>query len=463
MREVNREAARQGLTVSYARTAAARWLAGTQPRPPAGQLVVAVLSRALRRGVDAADAGLANAPGAATLLARAGGGGGDLPQSRGAVLTGLVRLCRTDADAETQPHLYAQPYPAVQALPARWLSPLAAPEPEPAPAPAPASPSALAAETDATVSASDWLQEVVLEWAERHGGARARTPLLAHLAEELVSLTCRPGTPPAALLSQASRMVFLLAGMSADAGHHALADAYWRHAAEAGRVAGDRGAYALALRAMSTQARRLDQSRRALLLADAAVESYAQAPPAVRSYLLVERAACHAARGQAHRARADLSAAEECHPGDDRRSGDRQTGGRQTGDRRPGDRHNGDRHSAGPFTTYPVCALDYQRAAVFELLGERETAVRAAHASLAARPDSQCRSRALTQARLARVLLRTGQLEEACAQACAFFELLPDLASAQVSGEVVRLRAALSPYRRARTARTVWELARSAV
>ncbi|MBR7679045.1 hypothetical protein KDA82_40165, partial [Streptomyces daliensis] len=85
MREVNREAARQGLTVSYARTAAARWLAGTQPRPPAGQLVVAVLSRALRRGIDAADAGLANAPGAATLLSRAGGGGGDLPQSRGAV------------------------------------------------------------------------------------------------------------------------------------------------------------------------------------------------------------------------------------------------------------------------------------------------------------------------------------------------------------------------------------------
>ncbi|MBR7674908.1 hypothetical protein KDA82_18160, partial [Streptomyces daliensis] len=293
----------------------------------------------------------------------------------------------------------------------------------------------------------------VLEWAERHGGARARTPLLAHLAEELVSLTCRPGTPPAALLSQASRMVFLLAGMSADAGHHALADAYWRHAAEAGRVAGDRGAYALALRAMSTQARRLDQSRRALLLADAAVESYAQAPPAVRSYLLVERAACHAARGHAHRARADLSAAEDCHPGDDRRSGGR----------RSGDRHDGDRYSGDPFTTYPVCALDYQRAAVFELLGERETAVRAAHASLAARPDSQCRSRALTQARLARVLLRTGQLEEACAQACAFFELLPDLASAQVSGEVVRLRAALSPYRRARTARTVWERARSAV
>jgi tetratricopeptide (TPR) repeat protein len=177
--------------------------------------------------------------------------------------------------------------------------------------------------------------------------------------------------------------------------------------------------------------------RHALALAEAAVEAAGpHADPAVRAYVLAQRALALARTGDRRRTTLDLVEAERCH-------------------------ERGGEAAPGYFARYPRAGLDYQRGEALSALGDTAGAVAAFTASLGGRPDDPRRRTALTRARLADVLLGAGRLDEACSHWAAFLDAYPHLRCAPAEAAVAQLRSALRPYRRASAAAALLAAARS--
>ncbi|AWZ08195.1 MULTISPECIES: hypothetical protein [unclassified Streptomyces] len=226
--------------------------------------------------------------------------------------------------------------------------------------------------------------------------------------------------------------------MTADAGHHGLAQEYHGIALGLARQAGDRRLYAITLRAMSAHAGRVGQPAHALRLARLAVETApADAEPGTLAFLLVQRAAAGARAGERAAAAADLAAADLLHA----------------------------RHAAnprgGPFDSYARADLDFARARTHLALGEFPAAADAWERSLRGRAAGQHRATALTHAALAETLLRLGHLTRACAHWREFLTAAPAVQSRAVREALGRLLRDLTPYRRVREAAPTLAMARA--
>ncbi|BAG16854.1 conserved hypothetical protein [Streptomyces griseus subsp. griseus NBRC 13350] len=368
-------------------TSVTRWIAGTQPRPPASTFLIEALSRKLGRRITAQQAGLTRAPETSLILSWQ-----DDPLFR------LGLLVEFELDPARVHLLEAGTYrPSALSPPDPW-GPLGST----VTAPAPATGRIGGAEADQLRSMTQMFGASIAQ----HGGQAMRAALAAYLAHTVTPWLHGPASDSThrEVLSYGAQLTLLLADACIDADGHVATQHYQQLAARLAADAGDHATVAIALRAMATHASSLGHRGPAVLhLTQRAVEHARHAPPAVRSY-----AYAHLAVVQAHhnrRAALDaLASAERIHP--------------ERADTPP-----------GPFTSYPKGALHYQRAQTLDALKDTPGALRALNASLHARTPGEHRAALLTHARLAEMLLRHGHLERALAQWYIFVDEYPTLRS----------------------------------
>lgn len=443
-RAVNALGTLHGLALRYDRTAVAHWLSGTRPRRPVPELIAAALTERCGRLVTVAEAGV--------------GGAGSAPAADGG--EGLLRLAlqaRADVDPHGRPPLLRSPY-------------------QPAPVPAPVWDQGGAGEASAGTGARTAAGTGIAELAARrhlaahaeqltalvrsfsglyltHGGVHTRAALAAWLAQDAGAFAARhtdgpgpvrgrgtlgPGCEATEVWRGYAQLAHLMGEMTADAGHHGLAQEYHGIALGLARQADDRRMYAITLRAMSAHAGRLGQPAHAVRLARAAVETApADGEPGTLAFLLAQRASAHAHAGQRAAATADLAAADQLHG----------------------------RHAltppGGPFDSYARADLDFARARTHLALGEFPAAAEALERSLRGRAADQHRATALTHAALAETLLRLGHLTRACEHWRAFLMAAPAVQSRAVREALGRLLRDLTPYRRTREAVPTVAMARA--
>ncbi|MFR0357566.1 hypothetical protein [Streptomyces sediminimaris] len=424
-RSVNALGNQQGYRLRYDRTAVAHWLKGSRPRRPVAELVGQALSRRCGRLITAEDTGLVAASGERRHSAQ----GAVPPQEEPDPLRRLVRMCRAEVDPEQRVLLRRTVFdlsdPAAPVSDHRSRSRgLAVGRP------------VLRADLTLLGAAIRLFATSV----DAHGGNHARSALAAYLADDGLALMSGPAPDELhrQILTACAQLTHLLAVMTADAGHHGLAQRYDSTSLGLARAAGDRLTCAIVLRALSTQAVNLGHLRQAADLAAAAARHAPPgAPAAVRAYVLSQRALTRALLRDRRRADVDLAAGEEAL---------RQSSG-----------------DSGPFTSYPAAAFAYQRGQVLHALGRRDQAVAALQAAVEGRSLTERRPAALTHSRLAHLLLEAGRLEEACSHWHHFLDLYPLLRSAQADRALADLLHALSAFPRHPQAVGLCEQARALV
>ncbi|MGW2277828.1 hypothetical protein [Streptomyces sp. NPDC001770] len=394
-------------------TSVSRWLAGTQPRPPASTFLLETLSRKLGRQITAQEAGLTRAPAAPLTLSWQ-----DDPLHR------LGLLVELELDPSRVHLLEAGTY----RLSALSLPDLRGPLGPSRTAPGPATGRVGSAEVTQLLSMTQLFAASIAQ----HGGQAIRPALAAYLAHAVTAWLSAPASDTAhrQLLASAAQLTLLLADACIDADGHAATQHYQQLSARLAADSGDHATVAIALRAMATHASSLGHRGPAVLhLTQRAVEHAHHAPPAVRSY-----AYAHLAVVQAHhdgRAALDaLARAERFHP-------------------------DGADAPPGPFTSYPEGALHYQRAQTLDTLKDTPGALRALHASLRARVPGEHRAALLTHVRLAEILLLHGHLEQALAQWQVFVDGYPTLRSPRTHRLLVSMQGKLRPHGRHPQARAL--------
>ncbi|MEU9121575.1 hypothetical protein AB0C96_17240 [Streptomyces sp. NPDC048506] len=407
-RAVNALGTTHGLRLRYDRTSVAHWLQGSRPRRPVVELVAQALGRRIGRRLSPADAGFTDPEESGDAVAAVLRS--DDPVRR------LTTLCRADADPTRRARLarsvISAPPPVLSGWEAQPPSVLRTPD---SGRPASAA-DAARLETMAACSAL---------MGEKYGGAHGRSALALSLSEDVVPLLSAPATPAVrrSLRTGAAHLTLLLAAKTSEVGHAALAQHYYNVALGLARAAEDRDCYAITLRCLSVQALRLGDPRQALALGEAALDvAGSAAPPAVRAFLHAGRAVVRAGAGQDRPSARDLLAAEQHHS-------------RATG-------------PEGPFTSYPEAALRYQRAHVLARLGDHDGAAAELRHSLAGRPSSHHRARALLHAQLAHALLAGNEVEAAVDHCFHALRHYQQLATGSVHGALPRLVQRLAPFER---------------
>lgn len=267
--------------------------------------------------------------------------------------------------------------------------------------------------------------------ADRHGGGHIRTPLAACLSGLVRRLrTGGDGPHHPRLVAGASRLSYLLARVYSDERRNGLAQRAFLTAAELAEEGEDPEGVALVRRALSSQAHQLGHRRQSLALAEAACEAApADAAPSARAFLHAGLAVAQAAEGERGNALAALRRAE------------------YELARAPADLTTGPESPDGePVGAYQDAALHYQAGQVRAALGDRDGAIRELRASLRSRPEGERRSRAISEAELAELLLSRGRLEEACSAWEDFLEDSALVRSGRARGARDRMPRLLRPY-----------------
>ncbi|SCK31485.1 helix-turn-helix transcriptional regulator [Streptomyces sp. WMMB 322] len=268
--------------------------------------------------------------------------------------------------------------------------------------------------------------------ADRHGGGHIRTPLAACLAGLVRRLhTGGEGPHHPRLVAGAARLSYLLGRVYADEQRHGLAQRAFDTAAQLAAEGEDPECVALVQRALSSQAYQLGHRRLSLALAESACGTApSDAAPSTRSFLYAGLAVAQAAEGERKQALAALGRAEHELA------------------RAPADLTTGPESPDGgePVGSYQDAALHYQASQVRAALGDRDGAVRELHASLRSRPAGERRSRALSEAELAELLLSAGRLEEACSAWRSFLEDSALVRSGRARRARDRMPRLLRPY-----------------
>lgn len=407
-RAVNALGTAHGLQLRYDRTSVAHWLNGSRPRSPVDELVGQALSRRVGRRLTPADTGFDEPHAAGDAVAAVLRG--DDPVRR------LAALCRADADPTRRAPLARSVISAPPPVPSRWGT-------RPPPLPQATGTGRQASSADA--ARLETMASYSALMAEKYGGAHGRPALALYLADDVVPLLTAPADPAVrrALLTGAAHLTLLLAAMTSDVGHTALALHYYNVALGLAHAAGDRGSYAITLRALSVQAHRLGDHGQALALGEAALDVAGSAVPhATRAFLHAGRAVVRAGAGRQRQSATDLVAAE--------------------------------RHLTlaagpeGPFTSYPETALRYQRAEVLSRLGDHCGAAAELEGSLGSRPADHHKARTLLHAQLAHTLLTTHEVEAAVEHCFHALRHYQQLATGSVHGALPRLVQRLAPYQR---------------
>ncbi len=397
-REVNSLGAAQGFALRYDRTAVSHWLSGTQPRPPAPELVAQALSSRLGRRLRPAETGLVHE------TPRAVGGDG-FALLAGALGTAEAREVYVPGGLTLS---------GITAVPATRIGP-------------------------PHVESARHLLVVLSRSDDVFGSGAVREPLRRFLGTVLLPWLRGPSTPAVRreLFEVAAQLAYLCGFVAYDSGRHALAQRMYGAAARLADEAGDRVGHAVALRGLSVQAHQLGHVTEARALAREAVRiGVRHAPPQRHAFFLGQLALTEAAAGDAA-CLTRLTQAERCLE---------RAGG--AGDLPTGAFHPG--------------ALALHQAYVHRARGDHRSAVRALEISLRHRPPDERRSTAITLADLALTHLDIGHLDRACAAAHTFLDARPGVASARVEGRLRTLLARLRPYARDRAAAGVLERARAA-
>ncbi|GAA1943690.1 hypothetical protein GCM10009837_82160 [Streptomyces durmitorensis] len=414
-RAVNIAGAEVGLGLSYDRTSVSHWLSGTQPRRRIPQLVAEAFSRRLGRAITPSAAGF-TAPDTETAGADPGA-----PRDADAVHQ-LTALVCSDTDPLHRVSLQRSPYEVELPL-APWqpVKPSAAGPTDRTPGIRGTRTSRVGKTEVATVRGA---VESFASGLDRHGGGHARSALCAYLADDVVPWLHHSANTQAGrqLRKESAHLVFVLARQYEDCGMQGLAQRYFAGAMRLANEAEDRVTWAMALRALSSQAATLNHRRIALNHGEGALASLPpEAPPAVRSFVTAQLAVVRAMTNDQSGALAALADAERA---------------TDQADSEP-----------SPFTAYPRAALEFQRAQTLRSLGDIGGASKALTASLAHRSPDDRRGHALTCAVRVHLLLRAGHVEEAGANWLAFNRAGTGLQSARVNRAGRSLQRAFLPYR----------------
>ncbi|MFF7635299.1 tol-pal system YbgF family protein [Kitasatospora sp. NPDC008050] len=410
-RAVNQAGREAGLHLIYDRSAVSRWLAGTCPGPPVPALVCEVLSRALGRTVTPRDARLARAT---TRAARPAG------DDARADVAGLLAQLGPGHDSRHGP---APVYSLTLSLPPEYSTTSDGPRDGVA--------SIRGGAPDATgraqlgahhVQAAEDLLTTLRASEESSGGQLVRpavTGLLAVVAPGWLRASASPRIHRR-LLTVTARLSLLAGYTCFDGGTHGTAQLYYRAAAELAVQAANPQGHASALRAMSMQAHCLGHHGHAQDLADAAAQHNATLPSREVASVLGRQAIAAAATGDRQQALAHLAEA--------RRLID---------------------HSPLPDSRAPQhhwAAYFHHEADTLTALGDKPAALSALRQSLDSRPDRERRARAVTTAKMAEILLSTGQLDRACATWQSLLDDYPLLASGRILTAVATMVASLTPH-----------------
>lgn len=406
-RAVRGVAGEHGIRLACDYTTVRRWLDGTQPRPPAPGLLLECLSRRLGRRLTAQDAGLTRAP---VLVV-------DLSWEADPVYQ-LARLARAELDPVHRAVLGSTPFAlSVLALPV-WPSGHGSSRRHSSPATSPGRPGR------SEVAHLHTMATAFASAAEQHGGRHVRAALAACLAHDVAPRLHAPARDQVHrdLLSASAQLTLLLGNMCADDGHDGLAQRYYQVAVELAAEADDAALLAIGLRTTATHAHELGHHTPAVLhLAEQAATYARRAPSITQAYVQAHLAVMQAHHDKRAALRA-LARAEHLHA---------------LADTAP-----------GPFSSYPLGALHYQRAQVLAPLGDIQGAVHALTASLHARAPAEHRAAVLTRARLAEAHLRLGHLEQALIHWRAFLDTYPTLDSNRATRRLTVMREQLRPHAR---------------
>ncbi|WP_329571630.1 hypothetical protein [Kitasatospora sp. NBC_01266] len=417
-RAVNRAGAADGHRFRYDRTAVAHWLSGSCPAAPVPALVAEVLSRALGRPVTVADTRLARqpvrTPGRTEPPARGAGQGAAEPL--GAQLARLAEAV-AESPGSTGP-VYSLARRLVPAYPAppgtRPLLPSAVPG-------AAASPGA-ARVGRAQLRVARELTAFLLAAEESLGAASCRPVLSGLLARVLPEWLRAPAAPAVRreLLLCTSRLSYLAGFSCFDSRRQGAAQAYYRLAGELAAEAADPWLHATALRGLSVQAHYLGRRRYARELADAAGAHLSVLTYRQRAFVLGQQALGAADCGDRAAAFAHLGRAQQCLERAE--------------------------PPAPDLGAYHWSAYAHQEAEMLAALGDTEGAIRALTRSVRERPPAERRARAVTNARLAGLLLDRGQLDHACVRWHAVLDDYPLLSSVRLRTAVSAMRTRLRPH-----------------
>ncbi|TDD96819.1 hypothetical protein [Actinomadura rubrisoli] len=370
-RAVNQLADENGMSLAYGRAAVSQWLRGSHPRRPVPQLIAEVLSRRLDRTITPDAAGFGNGriwtggplqywtddplKQLAVLAPSASGshlGLEKLVYSKAALrIPAWAEIAVTavhDHGGEQKEHVGRAEVAAVAAMADMF-----------------AVSDALTGAGPVRPAASGYLATPVVDWLHASAGTRIRP----------------------SLYSTAARLTCLCGYLCFDDELHGAAQRYFHVALALAAEAGDPTTYAIGLRVLSMQARRLGHHQEALNLAHAALQTPAPAPPQTQALLHSEAAVAHAATGDRAGAQHHLRTAEvrlEC-------------------DSRP-------RIAVG---TYHPADHAQQQATAHSLLGERPTAINDLKDSIRRRSAVERRARTIALADLAELQLACGRLDQA--------------------------------------------------
>ncbi|MCX4744399.1 hypothetical protein OG455_02515 [Kitasatospora sp. NBC_01287] len=435
-RAVNRAGASDGRHFRYDRTAVAHWLSGSHPAAPVPALVAEVLSRALGRPVTVADTRLER-PGRREAAAERAAADRAAAEPVGEL---LARLAEAAVDPRAAGPVYSLARRLVPAYPAppgsRLPLPLPAPSAPPESASGPARSLLTARVGAAQLRLAQDLLAVLLAAEESLGADHCRPALTALLATVVADWLRAPAAPAVRreLLLCTGRLAYLAGFCCFDGQRQGTAQAYYHLAGELAAEAADPQLHATALRGLSVQAHYLGRRRHARELADAA---------GARLTLLTHRQQCFVLGQQA------LGAAD---------CGDRAAAfgllGRaqrlleRTPEPSPG------------LADYHWAAYAHQEAEVLAALGDTEGAIHSLTRSVRERPPGERRARAVTNARLAGLLLDRGRLDRACATWHTVLDDYPLVGSARLRTAVAAMRTRLHAHPDSSAVRTL--LARAA-
>ncbi|WP_020660464.1 hypothetical protein [Amycolatopsis benzoatilytica] len=366
-RAVNAVAAEAGVALTYDRSAVAHWLAGRRPRGEVPAYVAEALARRLHRPVNPADAGFTDTPASSV----------DGPAS-GDPVAELAVVARHDLDAAQVRAPRRLVYRVTDLdVPARPTTIGQSEAVRPA-----HSEDRLSRHVAAITSMTSSMADIDASF----GGAHARTSLVTYVLTD-VAIPSRAssgrGVAPA-WFAAASACVQLVGFMCFDSHQHGLALAYFRLALRLANAGGHAETYAAALRDMSVQAWSLGHHQHAARLAYASADCADSEQ--LRALASGQAAVAAAAAGDQEAAQMMLLRA--------RRSLEEDT---ET------------KHSSGTYRD-GLADIEFHTARVLEYAGDLRGAIAALDASLRHRPETKRRSRALTTAHLAALLLNTGQL-----------------------------------------------------
>ncbi|MBR7675332.1 hypothetical protein [Streptomyces daliensis] len=394
-----------------------RWFGGTQPHPQAATYLLEALSRRLRRPVTAREAGLTRAPAPVLDLSW-----GSDP------LRKLSWLTSAELDAEQRRLLSSGTFS------------YAALDPSTACAPRLAHRGARETRGDRTagererrgagqaaVEQLDAMTRMYAAAVAQHGGPPVRSSLAAYLAHTATPLlrTWSATEAHPRLMAATAQLVLLLGNTCVDGGDDASAQHYHHTAARLADDADDETTLAIALRTMASHAHDLGHHTPEVLhLAEHATRMARHAPPPARAYTLTQLAVMQAHHDR-RSALATFTRAERLYTST---------------------------APSGPFTSYPIGGLHYQRAEMLATIGDSRGATRALLASLGNRASEERLASALTRARLGETLFRLGQLDRALTHWQAFCDLSPALYSARVVHRLHLMRRLLAPHRNHPTA-----------